>query len=76
MYLSSEQGQSSEQLHSFFATRDFTVAWSAYEQWLSYQKQLGRTHEVKLAGCRINDRNCWEVLITQALHDDCLHSLV
>lgn len=62
----------SKQPQSFFATRDFTAAWRVYAQWLHRQAQLGRQHEVKLAGCRINRRTCWEVLITQELHDDFL----
>lgn len=62
----------SERHQAFFATTDFTIAWYVYRQWLEYQLRLGRNGEVKLASCHINGQTCWDVLITQVLHDDCL----
>lgn len=65
----------SRQPQSFFATKDFTSAWRVYRQWVDFQTTLGRQHEVRLAGCRINGQNCWEVLISQDLHDERLKHL-
>lgn len=65
----------SKQPQSFFATKDFTSAWRVYCQWLDFQTSVGRQHEVRLAGCRINRCNCWEVLISQELHDQRLQHL-
>jgi hypothetical protein len=60
----------SKQPQSFFVTRDFNAAWQTYCQWSDFQDTLGRRHEVRLAGCRVNSHNCWDVRISQELHDE------
>jgi hypothetical protein len=57
-------------LQSFLATQNFETAWYSYQTWSAFQRELGRAGEVELVGLRINGKNCWEVLITQALHDE------
>ncbi|PSB33417.1 hypothetical protein [Stenomitos frigidus] len=57
-------------LQSFLATQNFEAAWYCYKSWSDFQQELGRAGEIEFVGCRVNGKNCWEVFITQALHDE------
>ncbi len=56
-------------LHNFLTTPSLEVAWRCYQDWCKFQEQVGRTDEVGFAGCIINNKICWRVLVTQDLHD-------
>lgn len=56
-------------LSSFFATRDFDAAWHCYQDWCRFQQCLELGHQVELAGCRINGYTCWDVRVSQELHN-------
>jgi hypothetical protein len=56
-------------LSSFFVTQNFDAAWSCYQDWQAFQQKRNLNNQVGLAGCRINGHICWDVCITQALHD-------
>lgn len=59
----------SKKLQSFFTTENFESAWKCYQDWCIFQEQIGCTHQVEFGGCRVNGKNCWEVRLSQSLHD-------
>ncbi len=57
-------------LRNFLTTPNLEAAWRCYQDWCEFQEQVGRENEVGFAGCFINGKTCWQVLITQDLHDE------
>lgn len=60
----------SKKLQTFSVTENFESAWWCYQDWRTFQAQIGCTHQVELGGCRVNGKNCWEVRLSQSLHDE------
>lgn len=60
---------SKESLQNFLITPNLGVAWNCYLEWCEFQEQLGLKNQVGFAGCFVNSKNCWKVMVTQSIYD-------